>query len=203
MPKGQRIKRLARAVLSLVLIAAIGHLTAATVTVEAAPGPSHQDILNSVEAVQTTVDQIPPAWSQILPALDRFQLVMGGAAVLDKETGLVWEKSPATALRIWGTAQSNCNTKTVGGRLGWRLPTLQELASLVDSTQSDPALPSGHPFSISIEESPFYWSATTDASNASTAWVVSFGNGFVISNDKTIHASHVWCVRGGQGVDPQ
>ena len=33
-------------------------------------------------------------WSQILPAATRFQLVMGGAAVLDRETGLVWEQSP-------------------------------------------------------------------------------------------------------------
>ena len=40
-----------------------------------------------------------PTWHQILPAADRFKLVMNSnAAVLDRETGLVWEKSPdATA----------------------------------------------------------------------------------------------------------
>ena len=37
---------------------------------------------------------VPRAWSQKLPASARFQLVLDNAAVLDKETGLVWEKSP-------------------------------------------------------------------------------------------------------------
>ena len=39
-----------------------------------------------------TMDQIPPTWSQILPSSERFELVLGGEAVLDKETGLVWAK---------------------------------------------------------------------------------------------------------------
>jgi len=34
----------------------------------------------------------------------------------------------------------------VGGRYGWRLPTIQELHSRIDDTQ-DPALPAGDPFS--------------------------------------------------------
>jgi len=61
-----------------------------------AQAPSHQTILNAVNGVQSAlnginnkVDRIPPAWSQTLPAAQRFMLVMGGAAVLDKETGLV------------------------------------------------------------------------------------------------------------------
>ena len=40
-----------------------------------------------------TLDEIPPTWSQILPASERFVLVMGDEAVLDKETGLVWAKN--------------------------------------------------------------------------------------------------------------
>jgi quinol-cytochrome oxidoreductase complex cytochrome b subunit len=39
-----------------------------------------------------TLDEIPPSWHQILPASERFEVVMGGGAVLDKETGLVWAK---------------------------------------------------------------------------------------------------------------
>jgi len=54
---------------------------------------------------------------------------MGNAAVLDRETGLVWEKSP-NPLFDQGGAQVQCNLKSVGGRSGWHLPTLQQLQSL-------------------------------------------------------------------------
>jgi hypothetical protein len=68
-----------------------------------------------------------------------------------------------------------------------------------------PTLPSGHPFSN--VQSSFYWSATTVASNNDFAWSVGFHNVLlspVASPDgaKTV-SSHVWCVRGGQGVDAQ
>ena len=160
----------------------------------AAPGPTMK-----------TLDQIPPTWDQVLPASERFKLVMGGAAVLDKETGLVWEQSPGTGAYTWdwsgSNAQYQCNNKTVGGRKGWRLPALQELASLVDTSVSGfPRLPSGHPFSN--VQSYYYWSAATSASNTTIAWVVDFSFGNVSNFDKT-NTVFVWCVRGGQGNDAQ
>jgi hypothetical protein len=161
---------------------------------------------------------LPPTWDKILPAdnpggpcpsnSSRFTCVMGGAAVRDNETGLVWERSP-TDTNIshpnWLAAQDHCNTLTVGNRKGWRLPTIQELASLVDPTQSQPALPAGHPFSNvgSSLLAHFYWSATTSASTAGGgAWVVDFDFGGVALDAKS-DSNGVWCVRGGQGVDPQ
>ena len=152
MPKARRMNWRARAASMLVLAAAIGGFTAARA--EAANPP------------------IPPAWSQILPADKRFVLVMGGAAVLDEETGLVWEQSPDTATVDWLGALSSCNDRTVGGRKGWRLPTIQELTSLVDPTIAfpGPTLLSGHPFSnVPLTGS---WSATSNASIATAAWLV-------------------------------
>ena len=84
--------------------------------------------------------------------------------------------------------------------MGWRLPTIQELASLVDLTQSNPALPLGNPFS-NVQTN--YWSATTGAPDTGRTWVVDFENGFPRDTSKTLRARFVWCVRGGQGVDPQ
>ena len=151
-----------------------------------------------------------PSWDQTLPASTRFIVLsnMGSAAVLDRETGLVWEQSPtapptAPNTFTWLAAQSHCNTLTVGNRKGWRLPTLQELASLVDgdpANTSSPRLPPGHPFTN--VQSSFYWSATSIASNSDFAWAVNFSNGFVVVGDKS-NDLFVWCVRGGQGVDPQ
>ena len=126
----------------------------------------------------------------------------GGAAVLDRETGLVWERSPdmsTTAPRPWALAHVVCTQKGVGNRLGWRLPTIQELASLVDPMAQPDHLPPGHPFNITGV--PFFWSATTAATDPLNAWALPLSNGSPGTNVKT-NTFHVWCVRGGQGVDP-
>jgi hypothetical protein len=144
-----------------------------------------------------------PSWDQTLPASTRFIVLsnFNNQAVLDRETGLVWEQSPDSTGRIWEDAQIHCNRSKLGGRKGWRLPTVQDLASLVDPTVffPGPVLPPGHPFS---NVSSIYFSATTDASDATSAWVVVFDDGFVdkISKAQTLF---VWCVRGGQGPDAQ
>jgi hypothetical protein len=65
----------------------------------------------------------------------------------------------------------------------------------------NPYLPPGHPFSN--VQSSFYWSATTAAGNTSFAWLVDFLNGGVSQGFKSNFIHFVWCVRGGQGVDPQ
>jgi hypothetical protein len=93
----------------------------------------------------------------------------------------------------------------VGGRKGWRLPTIEELASLLDPNNPDgnPDLPLGHPFSFVL--SSHYWSATTDANVTGNAWGVDFSVGGVVVHDKgeSNDLGNVWCVRGGQGIDPQ
>jgi hypothetical protein len=141
------------------------------------------------------LDKVQPTWSQKLPADKRFLLVLDGEAVLDRETGLVWEKSPDTATRNWEQALLYCYNKEVGGRKGWRLPTIEELASLVDTTQSNPALPSGHPF-VNVQ-SGLYWSSTEYAGNLLFAWYVDMGGGIVYGRQKS-YAYYVWPVRGGQ-----
>jgi hypothetical protein len=149
----------------------------------------------------------PPSWYQKFPCEDtsncpRFEVLAdwNNEAVLDKETGLVWKKSPSTTIMDWRTANSHCMDMSTGGRSGWRLPTVQELKSLVDKSQSSPALPAGHPFNNVL--SSYYWSATTYAYNTITAWTVYFftGNVSVVSKSDF---SYVWCVRGGQGVEAQ
>jgi uncharacterized protein DUF1566 len=143
-----------------------------------------------------------PSWDQTLPSDTRFIVLsnMGSNAVLDRETGLVWAKLTSTTAFTWFDAQSYCNALTTGGRLGWRLPTLQELLSLVDpNAASLLKLPAGAPFpNVQF----FYWSASTFASDSSVAWTVDFGFGGASNILKSAN-NFVWCVRGGQGVDPQ
>jgi hypothetical protein len=148
----------------------------------------------------------PPAWDQTLPSSTRFIVLsnMNSAAVLDRETGRVWERSPSTELFPWTAsasapgvdAFSHCYQLEVGGRKGWRVPTIDELASLVDSSQPSLALPTGHPFNVPPTP---HWSATTNASDATRAWAVGFATGNVFNPLKTA-TREVWCVRGGQGI---
>jgi hypothetical protein len=147
-----------------------------------------------------------PSWDQQLACdapsrCPRFKVLSNwnNEAVLDKETGLVWEQSPSTITFTWELAQHHCNTLVVGDRMGWRLPTVQELASLVDlSVYPGPFLPAGHPFS-NVQSAP-YW-PTTLAFDSSYAWYVHFGNGAMgrVFGFESVNDYFVWCVRGGQG----
>ena len=115
--------------------------------------------------------------------------------VLDKETGLVWERAPSITQMHWNTAVCNCYDKYLGGRKGWRLPTIEELTSLVDPNYN-PSLPVGHPF-INVGGN-VYFSITTHVQRVDWAQDVGFHNGGVSASEKWI-TRYVWCVRGGQG----
>ena len=147
--------------------------------------------------------EVLTTWDSVINGPGRFRVLrdFGHAAVLDRETGLVWEQSPGTTTRTWLAAHMFCNDRAVGNRnrKGWRLPTVQELASLVDATQAFPALPVGHPFGN--VQSDFYWSATTLGADPAKAWGADFGGiveGGARYSDKIIPRL-VWCVRTGHG----
>ncbi len=141
-------------------------------------------------------------WDQALPAAQRFVILMAfnSDAVLDKETGLVWERSPQTTAVSSSNVRLTCANKAVGGRKGWRLPSLPELASLVDPSVASPGptLSSGHPF-LNVQ-STNYWSASAHAENPALMWGVGFGNGVVLSLSKACD-QRAWCVRGGTNAE--
>jgi uncharacterized protein DUF1566 len=141
-------------------------------------------------------------WDQALPVAQRFVILtaFNSDAVLDKETGLVWERSPQTTAVAASNARLNCANKAVGGRKGWRLPSLPELASLVDPSVASPGptLSPGHPF-LNVQ-STNYWSASAHAENPALMWGVGFGNGAVLSLSKAFD-QRAWCVRGGMNAD--
>ena len=135
------------------------------------------------------------AWNRIIPGAERFVNSLDGTAVLDRETGLVWAKSPVFEKTTWYGALDYCANLTLGKRKGWRLPAIEELASLVDPANHDPALPSGHPF-INIQSS-YYWSSTTYVVDDRNALIVFMRNGDVgFQFVKDQNQFNVWPVRG-------
>jgi len=80
----------------------------------------------------------------------------GDGTVRDNLTGLIWLKeADCFGMPPWGQALSFANGLASGqcwlsdgSHAGdWRLPNREELESLIDFSQHDPALPAGHPFS--------------------------------------------------------
>lgn len=143
-----------------------------------------------------TLEELKPIWNRIIPAAQRFTDALEGSAVLDKETGLVWAKTPDSNQRTWQAATDYCADVALGGRKGWRLPTEEELASLIDTNASGGTkIPSGHPFQNVTADA--YWSSTLYSADSAKALSVNMANGSVSSADKT-GTFYVWPVRSGR-----
>lgn len=150
-----------------------------------------------------SLEQIPPAWFSILPSDDggacansRFTCVMGGESVVDRETGLVWQKAPpACAVSCaWVNAISICLKSETGGRRGWRLPAIEEMQTLVDPATD--SLPVNHPFTIPDGQ---YWAIGTEPEVPSLAYYLNVSAGVMQPSATTkTDAGRAWCVRGGR-----
>jgi hypothetical protein len=194
------------------LFAVIGALTLALVALLAGlvdAGPL--DPNGPPTPTMKTLDEIPGSWSRTLPANDgapgpdphagcnssRFQCVFGNDAVLDRETGLVWQRSPTTFAASWIVAGSFCEGAETGGRSGWRLPSMEEIRSLADpSAGSEPFLPPGHPFA-DVQPNQDYWTANSGSATIARTFGFGLSGG---SADKSLTRIY-WCVRGGSGFD--
>lgn len=142
----------------------------------------------------------PPALRSDEGPVHRF-VVLGefqGEAVLDRETQLIWERTPSPTETRWGNAALLCAMRSAGGQRGWRLPTFFELMTLVDpagyGAANRPLLPVGNPFTGIGGQA--YWSSNTQTTEPTKAYAVDFVIGDVAAKHK--HSAHrIWCVRGG------
>jgi Protein of unknown function (DUF1566) len=133
-------------------------------------------------------------WDTNNPSASRFTTTFPGA-VLDKNTGLVWEQLPGGTLRSWRDARIDCVEKNVGGTRGWRLPSVVELASLIDPLLGTPFVPLNVFNSVKMAA---YWSATVDATATNLVLLVDLDttSGTTATSSKTSGSAYVWCVRG-------
>jgi len=134
----------------------------------------------------------------------RFKCVLGGEAVLDKQTGLIWARNAyvvgSQENRVsWELGTKLCQNIEIGGQKGWRMPTRDELITLIDSSQSAPSLPEGHPFinTGNNEGGWGYWTSTDYGSDTKSAWVIGTFFGKVQDSNKLMDAG-IWPVRDGE-----
>ncbi len=116
--------------------------------------------------------------------------------VIDNATGLQWNDS-VSIKKKWedasdDTAAAYC-TALPTSKYPWRLPTIQELQTLVDNSQFNPALSAGIFSNIEVFVS--YWSSTAHANIIDQAWGILFYDGTTDYYDKSSEL-FVRCVQG-------
>jgi hypothetical protein len=117
----------------------------------------------------------------------------GNGTFTDNQTGLMWLENANYSgnTMSWDDAIAYCNSLNIGG-IGWRLPTILELESLIDANNSSPALPTGHPF-INVM-SWWYWSDSQGPQDK--AWLFNMDDGMKHADFK-YNLAYVWSVRPG------
>jgi hypothetical protein len=111
--------------------------------------------------------------------------------ITDNVTGLMWEKDSGTSTYTWENAKTHCNDLPLAAHKDWRLPTREELRSIVDYGQYASAINTTF---FPNTQSGDYWSSTTYWEDTSRAWRVSFRSGSDDTLDKT-STNYVRCTR--------
>jgi hypothetical protein len=129
------------------------------------------------------------------------------ATFTDPVTGLMWqdEKYPVEK-KNWNYAVAYCEDIDYAGFYDWRLPSYNELFSIVDYRKHEPAIKKGlknmpsnkfRPSGIGglSKENKTYWSSSSDITLAKNAWFVNFDYGFTGTSDKQKAEYYIRCVR--------
>jgi Protein of unknown function (DUF1566) len=118
------------------------------------------------------------------------QYTVGDGEVTDNYTGLIWQQTDSAAVAgaaviPWTAAASYCSGSSLNGYT-WRLPSINELATLVDEAHVGPAInktvfPNTKYGSYSNN---WYWASATYGMS-STGWAINFDDGFTGYNSGT------------------
>ena len=124
--------------------------------------------------------------------MSRFTKSEDGKAVTDTLTGLVWSQNTVASDVTFEDAVKA--VEALGE--GWRLPTVDELQTIVDRTKYDPAIDTE---AFPDTESDCYWTSTPCAWRPESArWVAYFYDGDVYGHGGFLNYACVRAVRGGQ-----
>lgn len=153
-------------------------------------------------AAAPSAEQGTPAESEKIVAPSNARFVdKGDGTVLDKNTGLIWLKDANVSnlpLPNEGAKQylqeMNSGKRPNFGYSDWRLPTINEIETLVDKSRFYPALPIGHPFTKA--QNHYYWSSSTGKDVVDYVWIMDVASG-EMTMDYVSYCSYkfLWPVR--------
>jgi len=109
---------------------------------------------------------------------DQYRVIADGE-VRDNYTGLVWQQSYSPSTMSFEEARSYCAGLGLNGQ-SWRLPSVRELATLVDEAQVAPAI-NRNMFpntQYGARSNDWYWGSHAARGNAAAAWALNYDDGF-------------------------
>jgi hypothetical protein len=135
---------------------------------------------------------MPNFASSGLPNPQSYDVTIPGT-VLDRVTGLMWQRKVDTAKVTFDAAVMKCQDLQLAGYDDWRLPSRIELVSILDTSEVQPAIaPSFFP----ATPSDWFWSSSVASDDPSSAWYVYFYFGYPKTDERRSRFS-VRCVRTG------
>lgn len=124
------------------------------------------------------------------------RFIVKGDIVHDRLTDLFWTRhaglteTPVAWLQALEIV-SDWEKNRTAEKILWRLPNINELASLADCSTFSPALPEGHPF-MGLQTG--YWASTTSFFETNWAWVLYLDKGACGVGYKPGKTFYVWPV---------
>jgi len=118
---------------------------------------------------------------------------VNGEIVVDKYSALMWQRSDDGKKKNWKEAKLYCNDLQLNGYKDWRLPSIDELVSIVDKKKFSPAIDT----KVFKCKNSYYWSSTEAVEKGvkvTDARGVLFKNGYNIRYYKS-YKDYVRCVR--------
>jgi len=170
------------------------------------PQNSNMRSRTRVAGSMTTAWSISTNYARVAPVQDSdtepvrcVRLSQGGGvltshslnAVSDGRTGLIWQKT-ASAAMTWANALAYCESLSLDGNSDWRLPSLKELATIVDDTVTNPSI------SALFTDRPAegFWTSSPVPTVPTAAYAISFNTGGSIGIDNPHTSSfRARCVR--------
>ena len=134
-------------------------------------------------------------------AFEKKESAMAWNCTYDQVTGLTWQRLDAAGGRNKSFASLSAYVTSVNaaqpcGHADWRVPTVNELVSLMDSSQPASVSPNADRDGTADAMTGQYWSSEANASASNNAWLVDTDNGGAVSFDAKTNLKNVRLVQG-------
>jgi len=124
------------------------------------------------------------------------QVISGDKVIMDQASGLMWQQAGSSNYMKYDQAKSwikELNRKGYAGFHDWRLPTLEEVMTLIEPTKNE----AGRYIDPIFDPKQYRIWTVDKVTGESWRWVVTFFNGYCNYND-LYYDIFVRCVRHGQ-----